>query len=429
MREDFLQFIWAQRLYRSAFMTSTDGDTVEVIEPGRLNPDAGPDFFNAKIHVHNVTWVGNVEVHLTSDDWYAHGHDSDPAYDNVVLHVVGRSTGRKVLNSKGRPIPEVSLEYDPLLWQRFEGMVLHTDAIRCEDILHDLPTVIRRDWLDALLVERMNEKCERVRVLMREFSADWDQVFFSLLARAMGGKVNADAMELLARVTPLRILLKHNNPLQGEALLLGQAGMLHTDVSDDYLLLLRREYSFLQQKFNLEPLNAAIWKYARLRPQGFPDVRIAQLAAILRAWPGNFGDCMGLNLNSLLSAEASEYWDSHFRLGTPSDMLHPKALGPDTRRIVVVNCVVPFAMVMAERKADDSARTLALDVLRSLPKEENTIIAGWRRRGIEADDEADIQALIYLRKRYCDNGDCLRCRFGRWVISRGFSPIPYAKLN
>ncbi len=429
MREDFLQFIWAQRLYRSAFMTSTDGDTVEVLEPGRLNPDAGPDFFSAKIHAHNVTWVGNVEVHLNSDDWYAHGHDSDPAYDNVVLHVVGRSSGRKVLNSKGRPIPEVTLEYDPLLWQRFEGMVLHKDAIRCDDILHDLPPVIRRDWLDALLVERMNEKCERVRVLMSEFSADWDQVFFSLLARAMGGKVNADAMELLARVTPLRILLKHNNPLQGEALLLGQAGMLHTDTSDDYLSLLRREYSFLQQKFNLEPLNAAIWKYARLRPQGFPDVRIAQLAAILRAWPGNFGDCMGLNLDSILSAEASEYWDSHFRLGTPSDMRHPKALGPDARRLVVVNCVVPFAMVMAERKADDSTRTLALDALRSLPKEENTIIAGWRRRGIEADDEADIQALIYLRKRYCDNGDCLRCRFGRWAISRGFSPIPYAKLN
>lgn len=428
MTEAFLQYVWGQRLYLSAAQTTVSGEVVEVLNPGRLNTDAGPDFFNAQVRVGTTTWAGNVEVHQTTDDWYRHGHDADPAYDNVILHVVGRSTRRSVKTSAGVEIPEVELRYDSRLAEQYDALVGSAAGtpIRCAKVIPEIPGVVRTAWMDALLVERMRVKCGRALGYIDEFHGDLDQAFFCLLSRSLGAKVNAEPMEMLARSTPLRILLKHNGPLQTEAVLFGQSGLLGEAPSDEYVVLLRREYDFLRMKFALEPLDASVWKYARLRPQNFPDVRIAQLAAAVRSMPGNFQGSVSVAWDGALTQSPSDYWDTHFRLGVRSKGgKRGKSLGQTARRQVMVNAVAPFALAEAERYDDEGRRLAAVEMLRRLPTERNSILDAWAAAGLKVGNEADAQALLHLWSEFCERGECLRCRFGHYAISRGVSPVPY----
>ncbi len=430
MNEAFLQYIWAHRLYKSASLLTSTGKVVEILNPGRHNTDAGPDFFNAQLRIDGMTWAGNVEIHISSDDWYRHGHDSDPAYNNVILHVVANSTGREIRSAKGDTIPEATLLFDDKLSQRYDHLVRSGDLsfVRCADSLPLVSSVQRTAWLDALLVERMGQKSAKATEFFQLFNGDMDQAFFCLLARALGSKVNAEPMELLARQTPLKVLLKHNNPMQTEAILLGQSGLLSQSPSDDYVRTLQREYSFLKEKFNLDPIPPTAWKYARMRPQNFPDIRIVQLAAIIRALPGNFQSALFLPLDKILAVRPSDYWDSHFRLGVSSPQPRSKQLGSSTRRLVMINCVIPFAIAEANRYANESKKDAAFELLRAIPMESNAIIEGWERAGVSPQNEADAQALIHLKKNYCDKNDCLRCRFGHCAISHGFSPVPYSPI-
>lgn len=432
MTEAFLQYVWGQRLYASAEQRTTGGDVVEVLNPGRLNTDAGPDFFNAQVRVGGTTWAGNIEVHKTTDDWFRHGHDSDPAYDNVILHVVGQSSGRKVTTSGGETVPEVVLRFDMSLYERYEALrsAKGLESIRCAGVLRSVPSVVSIAWLDALVAERMGQKAELALRHIDEFKGDVDQAFFCLLARSIGSRVNSEPMELMARHTPLRVLLKHNGNIQTEAVLLGQAGLLESCQDDDvYVTALKREYALLRAKFGLSPIDGSIWKYARLRPQNFPDVRLVQLAAIVRALPGNFESCLSLPLNEVLSVTPSEYWDTHYRLGVQSHSARSKGLGVATRRLVMVNAVVPFALAEARRYADAGRQSFAMDLLKDLPMERNSVIDRWREAGIEPQNEADAQALLHLSSAYCDKGECLRCRFGHFAISRGQAPAPFMTLS
>ncbi len=431
MNEAFLQYIWGQRLYWSADQMTTDGQKVEILNPGRLNTDSGPDFFNAQVRINGVTWAGNIEIHQTSDDWFRHGHDKDAAYENVILHVVARSTGRRVSTCSGSIIPEVVLSYDPELEKRYDALErggVKSSVIRCADLLPSIPEAVKSSWLDALLVERMEDKSNLVLGYVEHFKGDIDQAFFAILARAMGCKVNAEPMEMLVRATPLRILLKHNGVLQTEALLLGQAGLLEYAQDDDYVIALRREYELLRAKFNIEPINSSVWKYARLRPLNFPDIRLVQLAAIVRAVPGNFASCLSLPLDKLLAVSPSDYWTKHYRLGVEAPNELPKALGVNSRRLVMINAVIPFAFAMGRRFDNQERKMAAIDALRCIEIEKNSILEHWEEYGVKVKDEAEAQALLHLTKVYCERGGCLRCRFGHFCISHGVAPVPYASI-
>ena len=430
--EAFLQYLWAQRLYTSSSQITVCGEAIEVLNPGQLNTDAGPDFFNAQIRVGGVTWAGNVEIHLSSDDWYNHGHDSDHAYDNVILHVVGRSTGRVVRNSRGDTVPEVVLSYRPELLRRYESLAQGggLTPIRCAENLPTMPAAVKQAWLDALFVERMEVKAGRILNFASMSNGDFDQAFFFAIARALAGHVNAEPMEMLVRSTPLRVLIKHSGVLQSEALLLGQAGLLSRQgvADDDYVAVLSREYKILSAKFGLEPIDGSVWKYARMRPQNFPDVRLVQLAAVVRALPGNFSSCLELPLDRVLAVSPSDYWRTHYRLGVASPE-RDKRLGEAGRRLILINAVVPFAFAMAKRFGNESRQEAAVDVLRAIKIEQNSVLRQWAGVGLSARDEADAQALIHLMSSYCNLGKCLLCRFGHYCVSRGVSPASYASIS
>ena len=266
--EQLLQYVWQHRLWRSEDMVTNDGHRVRVLDPGLLNRDAGPDFFNAKVEIDGNVWVGKVEIHVRATDWRRHGHDRDRAYDNLVLHVV-QYDDAPVYRTNGERIPQVVLECSPRFGESLDCLVNARTELPCASQLSQIPALAITEWVQALAFERLHGKVDHLRELRDLYAGSWEDVCYVSLARTLGFGINSDALERLARRTPLRLLHKHcDSLLQLEALLLGQAGLLQDvkDNGDPYVEQLRREYAFLANKFSLRPMEDAAWKLFRIRP-------------------------------------------------------------------------------------------------------------------------------------------------------------------
>ncbi|MBP5366273.1 MAG: DUF2851 family protein [Bacteroidales bacterium] len=419
--EKFYQYLWQHRLFYPSGMQTTDGEEVEVINPGFANTDAGPDFFNAQVRIGGTYWAGNVEIHRTSDDWVAHRHNTDPLYNNVILHVVAQHTDTKVVTSTGRQVPELVMQFPDSITARYEELLQSNNFIRCQSRLSEVAQLTRDSWLDRLLLERFEQRNERVEKFLSDFGGDWEQTFFCLLARSMGFVVNAEPMEQMARQTPVRILLKHNNITQMEALLFGQAGLLPQSATDEYTATLIREYDFLKAKFDLKPINGEMWKFLRLRPQNFPTIRLSQLAAIIALTPGNFESAFrSLDVASILKrleVSASEYWNTHFLFGKTAEKDAPKKLGLQSRRLLIINVTVPFVFAYAHRYGNENEQLNVVRMLQFLPTERNSCLDKWKAVGLEPHNEGEAQALLLLYKKYCQPRRCLSCRFGHEILT------------
>lgn len=422
MNEAFFQNVWQYKLFGALDLQTTDGEIVEVINQGQHNKDAGPDFFNAQVKIGDTLWAGNVEIHTKSAMWYRHGHDKNHSYDNVILHVVGESDGRTIYNANGLIIPEVVLRYPTYLELRYQEFMNTTSPIRCHNYIERVSEMELNGWIDRLLVERFEQRNRRVEQLFETFNGDWNQVCFCLLARSLGGSINGEAMEMLARCTPVKILFKHNTSLQKEALLYGQSGLLPQSSDDEYVCSLISEYRFLKNKFSLNGMDGQMWKFMRLRPSSFPLIRISQLSAVVSLARGNFESVFrSVDINSLLKlldVSASEYWDTHYTFGKESLHTSHKFIGKDTRRLMIINAIVPFAFAYTSRYGKEQERLNVMRMLSFLPIEKNNIIETWINCGIVPKDEGEAQALLLLRKEYCDKGNCLSCRLGHIVMTK-----------
>ena len=417
--EELLHYVWKHKVFPLEGLKTTDGVRVEVIDTGLANPHAGPDFFNAKLKLGDTLWVGNVEVHRLASDWLRHGHQHDAAYDNVILHVVEQADVA-ICRTDGKPIPQLVLTCP-------DSVRCHYDELRttdlfppCYSVLSTLPRLTVHSWLSALTVERFERKAGDIRQRLARCQNHWEDVFFITLARNFGFGLNSDAFEAWAWRLPLRAVDKHrDNLLQVEALFFGTAGLLDLPSStppDAYLASLQREYSYLSHKFSLTPpADQPQWHFLRLRPSGFPHVRIAQLAYLYHTRQSLFSRMMEATdtdtLYTLLDLHTSPYWEEHYRFGTPSPH-RTKSLGKGSRNLILINTIIPFLYAYGLHKAQPALCERATRLLESLPAEDNSILRQWSQAGIEAHTAADSQAILQLHRTYCERRDCLRCRFG-----------------
>ncbi len=405
-------------------ISDADGARIEVIDPGNLNCDSGPDFFNAKIKINGIEWAGNVEIHVKASDWLRHHHDSDPAYDSIILHVVGISD-RRIRRHDGSLIPQVELTLPEDFFKIYASLTEGADAVKCAASLPKLSVLSMTDWLESLSIERVQTKARKASDILSLNGNDWEQTCFVMIARALGFGLNGDPFEMLARSLPLRILHHHSdNPLQLQALLFGQAAMLDSSlhIFDEYYQLLCREYYFLARKYGLRPMQPGLWKYARTRPQNFPHRRIAFLAKACEDGFSLFSKILGNiksfeKLSELFKWQLSGYWHSHFSFDTEArhaaDMLSEASIV-----LIIINAVVPLVYAYASVRGNSDLAEKTLDLLMALPPENNTIIRGWSQFGIKADSALRSQALIHLRKEYCDKRECLSCRWGHQLLRR-----------
>lgn len=421
-----MQYVWQHRLWLPADMVTTDGHRIEVIDPGLLNHDSGPDFFNAKIRIDGRLWAGNVEIHVRASDWHRHGHDNDAAYDSVVLHVVERDDCT-IARRSGEPIPQVVMPCAADFSDTYHRMVADpTSELPCAAHIGGIDSIYITDWLTRLAFDRLHAKADRILGYLDRAGGDWGQAIFVTLARALGFSTNSEPFEQLAMATPLRKLMRHcDSPISIEGALFGQAGFLDVlppeAANDPYVRRLCEEHTFMAHKYGLQRPAAMAWRMGRMRPQNFPHRRIATLAAMVA---DNFA--IGYRLTSvtdieearsLFDIDLSGYWAHRFNFGAEACRT-TKALSASSVTILLINVVAPVLYAYGQHTGRPDTCTLATDILQSLAPEDNSIIRIFTAAGIPCPDALTSQAMIHLRREYCQPRKCLYCRIGHRYLAK-----------
>lgn len=411
--EQLLHYVWKHKIFPLKELKTTTGQQVEVIDTGLANTDAGPDFFNAKLKLDGVLWIGNIEIHERSSDWFKHGHHADAGYNSVILHIASE-IDTEISRSNGERIPQIQLICPEAVRTNYKEL-LETDSYPpCYRIIPSLPPFTAHSWMTALQMERFEQKATLLNERLKRCQGNWEDAFFITLARNFGFGLNGDAFETWAHRLPFRAVDKHRNDLfQIEAIFFGQAGILEDSDGDGYYLRLKKEYTYLQHKFGLIPMDASLWRFLRLRPANFPHIRIAQLACLYHRAYGLLSRIMETEtlqgVRDILKGGTSEYWLTHYTFGGSSPS-RPKTLSNTSLDLLIINTVVTFLYAYGLHKGNRVLCARAGSFLEELKAENNYITRMWEQCGMKASNAADSQALIQLKKEYCDKKKCLYCR-------------------
>ena len=419
--EQLLHYVWKHKIFPLKELKTTTGQQVEVIDTGLANTDAGPDFFNAKLKLDGVLWIGNIEIHERSSDWFKHGHHADAGYNSVILHIASE-IDTEISRSNGERIPQIQLICPEAVRTNYKEL-LETDSYPpCYRIIPSLPPFTAPSWMTALQMERFEQKATLLNERLKRCQGNWEDAFFITLARNFGFGLNGDAFETWAHRLPFRAVDKHRNDLfQIEAIFFGQAGILEDSDGDGYYLRLKKEYTYLQHKFGLIPMDASLWRFLRLRPANFPHIRIAQLACLYHRAYGLLSRIMETEtlqgVRDILKGGTSEYWLTHYTFGGSSPS-RPKTLSNTSLDLLIINTVVTFLYAYGLHKGNRVLCARAGSFLEELKAENNYITRMWEQCGMKASNAADSQALIQLKKEYCDKKKCLYCRIGYEYLKR-----------
>lgn len=419
--EQLLHYVWKHKIFSLKELKTTTGQQVEVIDTGLANTDAGPGFFNAKLKLDGVLWIGNIEIHERSSDWFKHGHHADTGYNSVILHIASE-IDTEISRSNGERIPQIQLICPEAVHTNYKEL-LETDSYPpCYRIIPSLSPFTAHSWMSALQMERFEQKATLLNERLKRCQGNWEDAFFITLARNFGFGLNGDAFETWAHQLPFRAVDKHRNDLfQIEAIFFGQAGILEDSDGDGYYLRLKKEYTYLQHKFGLIPMDASLWRFLRLRPANFPHIRIAQLACLYHRAYGLLSRIMETEtlqgVRDILKGGTSEYWLTHYTFGGSSPS-RPKTLSNTSLDLLIINTVVTFLYAYGLHKGNPVLCARAGSFLEELKAENNYITRMWEQCGMKASNAADSQALIQLKKEYCDKKKCLYCRIGYEYLKR-----------
>ncbi len=420
LTERLLQFIWQFQYFNKQALVTTNDERLTIIHPGSYNTNQGPDFFGAKLKRGNTVWAGNIEIHINASDWLAHQHGADDNYNNVILHVVWKED-KKLNDANGTTIPTFVIEphVSKLMLEHYQSLMHEQGFVPCEHYLPVLSPLSWQSWLERLMLERLQTRAAIVFQKLEKTENHWEEVFWRLLARNFGMPVNADVFECMAQTIPVSVLAKHKNQIQQlEALLLGHANLLDKESNDDYVLLLQREYSFLKSKYKLEKASGTPI-FLRMRPANFPTVRLAQLAMLVHQSEHLFSRVLEAkesgNIIRLLNVTANDFWHYHYQIHTTSSY-KPKVLGEPMAENILINTVVPVVFAYGLYHNNQAYKDKAMEWLMQAKGEQNSIIQKWKSFGVTAENALQTQALLELKKQYCDRRKCLDCAVGNKIL-------------
>jgi hypothetical protein len=420
MNERLLQFIWQFQYYNKQQLITSQGEALHIERPGTRNHHQGPDFSEAIIRIGNTKWVGNIELHLRSSDWYRHKHVSDSNYHNIILHVVWEEDS-PVYDLNGNMFPTLVLQplIPKILLERYVQMMETMVVIPCHSFLPAMDNLNWCAWKERLAAERLERKSQHILLLLRQSGHHWEEVCWWMLATNFGIKVNSALFEMVAKTIPVNLLAKHRNQIhQLEALLLGQANLLSGKYDDDYALLLQREYRFLKKKYSLQPVGKQP-AFLRMRPAAFPTVRLAQLAMLVHRSLPIFSmikeekSCK--KIQEAFMVTANDYWHYHYRFNEPASF-QPKHLGRQMAENILINTVIPVLFAYGSYSKEEQYKEKAIQWLYEQPPEQNQITKQWQRSGIAHRSALDSQALIELTNHYCMHKRCLDCAVGNRIL-------------
>lgn len=421
MQEKLIHFIWQNLLFNTSNLTGTENEVIQILQKGTINSHAGPDFTNAKIQIDNTLWAGNIEIHTKSGDWNLHGHTTDNAYDNTILHVCWESD-LPIYRTDGTKIPCLTLKerVDKNLLHKYRYLMESANEIPCSSMLHSIDEFTWILWRERLVVERLDQKTEPILKELEKTKYEWQEVFYKSIARTFGLKINTQPFENLANNLPIKILSKHKNNLkQIEALVFGVAGFLNGILQDEYSKSLQKEYQFLKKKYQLTEVEKSNWKFLRLMPANFPTVRLAQFAALIHQSHNLFSKIIEENdlqkMMSFFKTATSDYWETHYLFDEPSAK-RTKKVGDNTIQNLIINTIVPFKFAYGKHKDDEAMQQNAFELLEKSAAERNSIINKWYELGIFSKNSFQTQALLQLKNEYCNRKLCLNCTIGHKLL-------------
>ena len=430
--ERLLHYVWKNRLMPRSGLHTTVGQTVEILSTGFHNKDAGTDFFCADVVIDGEDWMGNIEIHTQSSDWYRHGHDTDDNYNNVILHVVEHADC-EVTTHSGRTVPQLELSVPGYVVSNYEHLQVYDDYPPCYNLATSLPNLITNQWINHLVEERLNRKTVEIEQRLKYCEFNWERVLFITLARAFGFGVNNDAFEQWARMVPYFGAAKHrDNLFQIEAMFIGLAGLLDETLmnkaqterlaTDAYYNKLKHEFSFLANKFTLSPMNGCKWKFMRLRPQNFPTLRLAQFSSLYTKQKLCLSALIDANetkdVYKLFDLDVSPYWQKHYTLCGDEVDKTSRMLQKGSLDSLLINAVVPMLYAYGKYRSSKKMIAKAITWLDSLETEDNKYIRIWKKMGMQVTNASESQAIIQLMTQYCQRHDCLRCQLGYQYIKR-----------
>ena len=426
MKEAFLHSLWKYKKLNLNSLKTTRGEMLQILNTGQHNEtESGPDFFKAELIINQQHWVGNLEIHIKSSDWYAHHHEEDPAYDNVILHVVWEDDV-SVFRKDETEIPCLELKpyvtdsqlkaYKTLFEQQSQKW------INCETHFHEVDDFKLNYWLERLYIERLEVKNQLILKLLAVSNNDWEEACFKLMAKAFGLNVNGEAFLQMTSAADFSVFQKcFQNPLQLEALCYGLCGMIPSEPEDRYTENLQREFKFLKQKFQLKVPATSQVKYFRLRPDNFPSIRLSQLCHLYTKTPKLFSKLIQSktqdDIYNLLDTSASTYWDTHYTFGKESRK-RIKKLTTAFKDLVIINTILPLKFAYGKYKDQLDIEDQILPIISGLKSEKNSIVKGFDQLKKNLSTSAlESQALIQLKTKYCDLNRCLKCQVGLELIN------------
>ena len=423
MQEDFLHYIWKHKKFRFNNLETTTGESIVVTSVGQHNFNSGPDFFNAKIKVGDQLWAGNLEIHIKSSDWFLHSHEQDKAYDNVILHVVWEDD-TEVFRKDNTPIPTLQLKdvVDVTMLNNYEKLFAKQNKwINCENDFPSTDDFVLTNWLERLYLERLERKSETINTLLVASKNDWESVFFKMLTKNFGLKVNGESFFSLGQSIDFSIIRKtQSNPHVLEAFLFGQAGLLKQDIENAYYLDLKNEYKFLKQKFGLQNNQVLPLQFFRLRPSNFPTIRLSQLANLYNKHQNLFSKVIELNevedFYELFKVSTSDFWETHYTFQKTSKT-SIKKLSKSFVDLLLINTILPIKFCYAKQKGVEIDSEI-IKIATAITSEKNNIISAFNNLKKVSKSSLDSQALIQLKTEYCDKNNCLKCAVGNQFLNR-----------
>ncbi|WP_209406210.1 DUF2851 family protein [Pseudozobellia sp. WGM2] len=423
MREDLLHFIWKYKKLAVENLFTAEGERVELLNVGTHNHLAGPDFFNARIKIDGQLWAGNVEIHLKSSDWFAHGHEKDPNYNNVILHVVWEHDIDIFCSNNVRlPCLELNKYIPKNILSGYESLFdkRNVSFINCEKTIAQTNVFSLKNWLERLYFERLEKKSEYVHDLLQESNNDWEQVLFKLLLRNFGSKINGQAFMTLGNALPFKTVRKMSSKaFRLESVFLGMSHLLTSnDIVDDYYIQLKNEYIHQRLKYSLDSQGVLKPDFFKLRPANFPTVRLSQLANLYAMHDSLFEKIIAAStidkLYDIFEVNASTYWSNHFTFGKVSKN-SMKRLTKKFVDLLIINTILPLKFCHARAIGKDVNDSI-IEIIKKLSPELNSIISNFKRQGVSVSNSMDSQSLLQLYNLYCSKNRCLQCRIGASLL-------------
>lgn len=414
MTEKLLQYLWNFKVFHTFDFKDVEGNAVEIIEFGKWNTNAGPDFLDAKVKVGNILLAGHIELHVKSSDWIFHNHSQDPNYQNIILHVVfHHDTEIDELTDNHIPTLELKDYIDENILRRYEKLATGNQFIPCEPIFN--PSKIPFNFHQDNILKKLEEKSMEIERSLQQFKNNFEAVLFHSFAYSFGLKVNAFIFKQIAESIDFSIINKiRQNRMQLEALLFGISGWLdHPE--DEEMRLWKREFDFIKAKFSISDIQFRP-KFLRLRPPNFPTIRLSQLANLYHRHQNLFSKIIHIQDADELcelfkDVKASEYWDSHFNFGKTSSIPQPKTLTKDFTDLIILNTVLPLKYTYHRYHHEETAEEI-IGFYQKLSAEKNSVMAEWKRLGVPIKTALESQSLIFHYNHSCEEKNCLNCTIG-----------------